>query len=77
MGLSQLATYRILIAAAVQPPNSYFMHERRDIGKRDIWVKRDRISAKDILSMRIGLTRRNLDRGPELLRDVSDPDSAN
>ncbi|EHK44450.1 uncharacterized protein TrAtP1_008994 [Trichoderma atroviride] len=80
MGLSQLAAYGILTAAAayaVQTTNGYATHERRDIDKRDSWVKRDRISARDVLPMRIGLTQRNLERGAELLRDVSDPSSAN
>lgn len=80
MGLSQLVTYGILTAAAgtaVQTTNGYATHERRDIGKRDTWVKRDRISARDVLPMRIGLTQRNLERGAELLRDVSDPSSVN
>lgn len=80
MGLSQLATYGILTAAAVaavQPTNGYATHERRDIGKRDTWVKRNRVSARDVLPMRIGLTQRNLEHGAELLRDVSDPNSAN
>lgn len=80
MGLSQLVTYGILAAAAVtavQLTNDYATHERRDIGRRSIWVKRDGISARHVLPMRIGLTQRNLDRGAELLRDVSDPNSAN
>lgn len=80
MGLSQLATFGILTAAAVaavSPIGSHVTHEKRDIGSQSRWVKRDRISARDVLPMRIGLTQRNLDRGAELLRDVSDPDSQN
>jgi tripeptidyl-peptidase-1 len=80
MGISQLATYGILTAAAVaaiSPANRHVTHERRDVGSQNSWVKRDRISARDVLPMRIGLAQRNLERGDELLRAVSDPNSAN
>ncbi|RFU77605.1 protease s8 tripeptidyl peptidase [Trichoderma arundinaceum] len=79
MGLSQLATYGILTAAAVAAlsPTRQVIHERRDVDSQNRWVKRDRISARDVLPMRIGLTQRNLERGAELLKDVSDPTSSN
>ncbi|KOS16763.1 Tripeptidyl-peptidase sed1 [Escovopsis weberi] len=76
MGLSQYLTYGVLTAAAVlaSPCNNHVVHEKRDINTH--WVKRDRLAANDVLPMRIGLAQRNLDKGHDLLMEISDPKSS-
>lgn len=52
-------------------------HERRDARHEADWAKRARAPPTDVFEMRVGLAQRNLDRGHDLLMDVSDPRSAN
>lgn len=63
------------IAAA---PTSHVIHEARDpasVSSR--WVQKGRVAPDALLPVRVGLTQSNLDRGEEMLLDVSDPDSPN
>ncbi len=41
------------------------------------WVRRDRVPPSTKLPIRIGLTQRNLENGPNYLRDIADPHSHN
>ncbi|KAK5992133.1 Aorsin [Cladobotryum mycophilum] len=79
MGLSQFIVYGALAASVVaaSPFTNHVTHEKRDAATQGHWIKRDRLSPKDVLPMRIGLTQRNLHRGHDLLMDVSDPSSKN
>ncbi|KAI0893070.1 subtilisin-like protein [Annulohypoxylon nitens] len=53
------------------------VHERRDSYHKLSWDKRSRAPSDDIFEMRIGLKQQNLDKGYDLLMDVSDPKSPN
>ena len=55
-------------------PDTYTLHEKREQPLRQ-WVKRSRVDSGLILPVRIGLTQSNLDKGPELLYEVSGPES--
>jgi hypothetical protein len=71
----QLYSLSILfaLAAAAQGaavPSSHVIHEKRT-QPMQTWVKRDRLSPKALLPMRIGLMQRNLERIDEFLMDVS------
>ncbi|EAW16248.1 S53 family peptidase [Aspergillus fischeri NRRL 181] len=56
-------------------PNDYVVHERRAVLPRS-WTEEKRLDKASILPMRIGLTQSNLDRGHDLLMEVSDPRSS-
>ncbi|TVY45378.1 Tripeptidyl-peptidase [Lachnellula subtilissima] len=60
--------------AAVPFPSSHVLHERR-IGAPKAWIKRDRVAESALLPVRIGMTQSNLDKGHDLLMDVSKHDS--
>jgi tripeptidyl-peptidase-1 len=62
----------LLQAAAAPTSSSHALHEKRNSAPRD-WEKRYRVSPHVILPVRIGLTQSNLDKGPELLDEVSNP----
>ncbi|MCJ1386575.1 hypothetical protein MMC17_009701 [Xylographa soralifera] len=55
---------------------SYVLHEKRHVTS-PAWVKRSRVAAADILPMRVGLVQTNLEKGHDLLMDISDPASPN
>ncbi|PMD36236.1 subtilisin-like protein [Hyaloscypha variabilis F] len=61
-------------AAAVPHAVNHVVHERRDAIPKS-WIKRDRIDANVELPVRIGMTQSNLDKGHELLMEVSKHDS--
>ncbi|KAI1076648.1 subtilisin-like protein [Whalleya microplaca] len=70
----------LLAAGAVaspKPTRRTVVHERRGTHLESASVKRDRVPRGDVFEMRIGLQQPNLDRGYELLMDVSDPKSPN
>ena len=50
-------------------PNSHVVHEKREVTSSQ-WVKREKLSSRAVLPMRIGLKQRNLDRGDDFLMDV-------
>ncbi|KAF7172400.1 hypothetical protein CNMCM6106_006590 [Aspergillus hiratsukae] len=54
--------------------NDYVVHEQRAVLPRS-WTEEKRLDKGSMLPMRIGLTQSNLDRGHDLLMEVSDPDS--
>ncbi|KAF4237496.1 hypothetical protein CNMCM8980_006955 [Aspergillus fumigatiaffinis] len=56
-------------------PNDYVVHERRAVLPRS-WTEEERLDKASVLPMRIGLTQSNLDRGHDLLMEVSDPRSS-
>ncbi|KAJ9220584.1 hypothetical protein DTO271D3_4637 [Paecilomyces variotii] len=58
-------------AVAIPAPHNYVLHERRDVLPTS-WSEGERIYRKTSLPMRIGLTQSNLDRGHDLLMEVSD-----
>ncbi|KAN0096089.1 subtilisin-like protein [Hyaloscypha variabilis] len=68
--LGALATH----AVAVPHAANHVVHERRDAIPKS-WIKRDRIDANVELPVRIGMTQSNLDKGHELLMEVSKHDS--
>ena len=55
-------------------PGAYVVHERR-VKTAERWQKQARACLDARLSIRIGLTQRNLHLGPQHLKDVSDPSS--
>ncbi|KAK0119805.1 Tripeptidyl-peptidase sed1 [Cadophora gregata] len=61
-------------AAAVPFSSSNLVHERRDTVPNS-WIKRSRVDANVELPVRIGMTQSNLDKGHDLLMDVSHPGS--
>ncbi|KAF4636161.1 hypothetical protein G7Y89_g1916 [Cudoniella acicularis] len=63
-----------LRAAAVPFPASHVVHERRDFVPQ-AWVKRDRLDSTARVPVRIGMAQNNLDRGHDLLMEVSMHDS--
>ncbi|OOF99192.1 hypothetical protein ASPCADRAFT_140878 [Aspergillus carbonarius ITEM 5010] len=62
------------VLASPTPPN-YVVHERRDVLPNG-WIEERRLDEGTLLPMRIGLTQSNLDRGHDLLMEVSHPHSS-
>ncbi|KAL6830911.1 Pro-kumamolisin, activation domain-containing protein [Trichoderma sp. SZMC 28015] len=79
MTISPFATLALISVAVVYAasPTTLVTHERRDIHSHSHWEKRNRLEPHDITPVRIGVSQRNLDRGYDLLLDVSDPDFVN
>jgi len=59
----------LLVQGAVVPNYGLAVHEKRNAPHRE-WVKRDRISPRAKLPVRIGLKQRNLEKGYDFLMDV-------
>lgn len=57
------------VVHGVAVPNSHVVHEKRDVTPSR-WVKREKLSPRDVLPMRIGLKQRNLDLGHDFLMEV-------
>lgn len=57
------------VSATLPSPHGHILHEKRDYTPSK-WIKRNRIPSDAVLSMRVGLTQRNLDLGEEFLMDV-------
>ncbi|KAJ5745382.1 subtilisin-like protein [Penicillium odoratum] len=53
----------------------HVLHEKRDRQSYD-WVKAGRVESDSVLPVRIGLSQNNLEKGYDLLMEVSHPDSA-
>jgi hypothetical protein len=49
------------------PPRTHVLHERLEDWHSNGWTRIERVDAKAILPMRIGLTQENLDLGHNLL----------
>jgi tripeptidyl-peptidase-1 len=60
------------VVTALPTPASHVVHEERDTSEKT-WVKRDRLSPRTILPVRIGLAQNNLEKAQEYLLDVSHP----
>ncbi|KAM7187718.1 Pro-kumamolisin, activation domain containing protein [Naviculisporaceae sp. PSN 640] len=58
-------------------PRTHVCHERHESGCPEGWIKGERVNASTLLPMRVGLRQSNLDKGHDLLMDISDPDSPN
>lgn len=74
MRLSFFAVGALISSAIASPTNNYAIHEKRDKLPRG-WSKRDQLDKRAVMPMRIALAQRNLDRGYELLEEVSHPKS--
>ncbi|KAH6712325.1 peptidase S8/S53 domain-containing protein [Leptodontidium sp. MPI-SDFR-AT-0119] len=67
----------VTISFAHPAPPTHVVHEKRE-AQLDKWSKRDvKLNRDAIIPLSIGLTQRNLERGYELLMDVSHPESSN
>ncbi|KAK8095052.1 hypothetical protein PG997_001737 [Apiospora hydei] len=58
-------------------PDDHVKHEKRTVEQGRRWVKLKRADARATLPMRIGLKQHNLEKGHDLLMDMSDPASKN
>ncbi|KAK3386302.1 peptidase S8/S53 domain-containing protein [Sordaria brevicollis] len=58
-------------------PDTHALHERALPHWGRKWEKREPVSPNTVLPMRIGLKQANLDKGHDLLMDISDPKSPN
>ncbi|KAK4214897.1 Pro-kumamolisin, activation domain-containing protein [Rhypophila decipiens] len=58
-------------------PRTHVCHERHTASNLEGWVKGERLNASSLLPLRVGLRQSNLDKGHDLLMDISDPDSPN
>ncbi|KAL6720032.1 Tripeptidyl-peptidase sed1 [Lecanora helva] len=63
-----------LAAPAPSPAFNHVLHEKRAFAPH-AWEKRERVDPEQLLPVRIGLTQSNLDKGPGLLDEISDPAS--
>jgi hypothetical protein len=72
-----LAIQLFFVAAITAAPTiiNHVLHEERQTPSSD-WIKGVRIEGDAILPMRIGLTQSNLEKGHELLMEVSVDDPA-
>ncbi|KAI1458579.1 subtilisin-like protein [Annulohypoxylon moriforme] len=75
--IGALAVGATIVSSTPASGGRSLVHERRDAHHERSWNKLDRAPSDDIFEMRIGLKQQNLDRGYELLMDVSDPSSPN
>ena len=73
--LHGLAAFAVLAHAAIIPTSSHVSHEKRNT--ESLWNKRDKVPEEMILPMRIGLKQGNLEKGYDMLMDVSSHDSPN
>lgn len=62
------------VAAALAIPVDHVVHEKRDVVP---FSKRSILDSDEVIPVRIALKQTNLDKGMDLLMDVSDPDSTN
>ncbi|TVY36143.1 Tripeptidyl-peptidase [Lachnellula occidentalis] len=72
MQLLQFVLFGVLAVevAAVPFPSNHVLHERR-LDAPKAWIKRDRVAESALFPVRIGMTQSNLDKGHDLLMDVS------
>lgn len=74
-----ISTFTILAGliastVAIPKPASYVLHEKREYDP-PVWHRDTRLDGNVLLPMRIGLTQQNLDKGHEMLMEVSMHDS--
>ncbi|GAB7357268.1 hypothetical protein MBLNU459_g8240t2 [Dothideomycetes sp. NU459] len=75
MRFSLLTVCSLAASVLATPTTNYAVHEKRDVLPHG-WAKRERLDRRAIMPMRIALKQRNIERGYELLNEVSHPDSA-
>ncbi|KAH8647697.1 putative Tripeptidyl-peptidase sed1 [Xylariales sp. PMI_506] len=63
------------VATKREVPATHALHERQMLYWGRTWQKRDKVPARTLLPMRIGLTQRNIDQGSSLLHEISNPKS--
>ena len=70
MRLLSVAVVLALVAEGFAAPSvaTHSIHEKRAPTHK--WTKRNRVSARTTLPVRIGLSQNNLDRGDDLLMEV-------
>ncbi|KAL9120611.1 MAG: hypothetical protein Q9187_002837 [Circinaria calcarea] len=74
MHLPSVLTFALAvrIAASIPTPEPYVLHERQETASSH-WEKLAKASPNAKLSVRVGLTQRNLHLGPKYLQEISDP----
>jgi len=75
MHISFLTLAALATSAFASPIGGYTVHEKRDALPRG-WSKRGQLDRRASIPMRIALKQRNVERGYELLNEVSHPKSA-
>lgn len=78
-----MVAFKHLIAAVAAVPlcvaapttSSHVLHEQRRSHERN-WKRSSKLDSSAVLPIRIGLTQSNLEKGPEILREVSHPSSS-
>lgn len=68
----QSLTVASLLASALAVPTGHVLHEKREAKNH---LVRRRVESSAVIPVRIALKRSNLDRGHDLLMEVSSPDS--
>ncbi|KAK8026252.1 hypothetical protein PG990_004075 [Apiospora arundinis] len=58
-------------------PDTHVQHEKRSVEQGRRWAKLERADGRATLPMRIGLKQHNLEKGHDLLMDISNPQSKN
>ncbi|KAL4921471.1 peptidase S8/S53 domain-containing protein [Aspergillus aurantiobrunneus] len=69
-----LVLYLATVLTTVLGAGTHIIHERREVLPGS-WTGETRLAGQEVLPVRIGLAQSNLDRGHDLLMDVSDPTS--
>ncbi|KAI0174519.1 alkaline serine protease [Pestalotiopsis sp. NC0098] len=64
-----------VVAHKREVPSTHVLHERQRPHWGRQWAKRDKVPARALLPMRIGLVQRNLEAGAKRLREISNPKS--
>ncbi|KAG6001526.1 hypothetical protein E4U21_004117 [Claviceps maximensis] len=65
----------LVATGLAMPSDSHVLHERRDLNKPTRWIKRQAANVERNIPVRIALKQENMDRGMDLILEVSDPDS--
>ncbi|KAK9776698.1 putative Peptidase S53 domain-containing protein [Seiridium cardinale] len=68
------AVVALPLCSAAPTTSSHVSHEQRRSQDR-LWTRSNRVDSSAVLPMRIALTQSNLEKGPELLMEVSHPSS--
>ena len=74
MHVSTVLAFAATALALPSVPATHRLHEKRDFISAD-WIRGKEVPHDALLPVRIGMSQQNLDRGHDLLMDVSDPDS--
>ncbi|KAI9742526.1 MAG: hypothetical protein M1818_003666 [Claussenomyces sp. TS43310] len=77
MYISNIAAIGLLAVLSHASPAPRVLHERRDLQHDAKWIRRGEAPAGATMPVRIAINQRNLDRGHDMLMEVSDPSSPN